>query len=574
MLSERPAQVSGPAAGKTGRQLIIEQFLADGLPYMFGNPGTVEQGFLDSLEEYPEFKYILTLQESIAVGMADGYARASGGPALVQLHSGVGLGNGIGMMYQAMRGHAPLVVIAGESGVQYDAMDAQMAADLVAMARPVTKYSTRVVHASSLLRVIRRAIKIATTAPMGPVFVSLPMDVLDTVIEEQVHPATRVRTRVRPDDEALHEAAALLASATRPLILMGDGVTFSGAQTELQQVAERLGAPVWGVNNSEINMLASHPLYQGNTGHMFGADSIRAVQDHDCVLVVGTYVFPEVFPALSGAFADGTSIVHIDLNAYEIAKNHPVDVALLGDPKTTLAALLNALEPLQDGPAHEAAQARSTSIGAAKQQARETAIAADDAHAQTEVEQGTPLQMASFMRELAKHLPADALVFDEALTNSPPITRYLPDLGPGQFFQTRGGSLGVGIPGALGLQLAHPEKVVVGFTGDGGGMYTIQALWTAAHHQIPAKFVVCNNRSYKLLKLNIEQYWSERDVPQHAFPKSFDLYPPFIRFDEMAHSMGVASELVERPEQIAPAIERMLSHQGPYLIDLVIGEGL
>src|SRR5204862_4438316 len=146
---------------------MIEQFLADGITHMFGNPGTVEQGFLDALEQFPDFHYILTLQETVAAGIADGYARATGRPTVLQLHSGVGLGNGIGMMYQAKRGHAPLVVLAGESGTQYDAMDAQMAADLVSMARPVTKWATRIVSPSSTLRVLRRAIKIAGTPPMG-----------------------------------------------------------------------------------------------------------------------------------------------------------------------------------------------------------------------------------------------------------------------------------------------------------------------------------------------------------------------------------------------------------------------
>ena len=141
---------------KTGRFAILEQLLADGITYMFGNPGTVEQGFLDALGEYPEMRYVTTLQETIAVAMADGYARATQRPTLVQLHSGVGLGNGIGMMYQAKRGGAPLVVIAGESGVRYDSMDAQMAADLVSMARPVTKWSTRVIDPSSTLRVLRQ----------------------------------------------------------------------------------------------------------------------------------------------------------------------------------------------------------------------------------------------------------------------------------------------------------------------------------------------------------------------------------------------------------------------------------
>src|ERR1700731_1381851 len=129
-------------AGKTGRTAIGEQLLADNIHYIFGNPGTVEQGFLDTLSDFPDLKYILTLQETVAVGIADGYARATKKPTIVQLHSGGGLGNAIGMMYQVQRGHAPLVIINGDAGLHYDAMDAQMATDLVAMAEPVTKWAT------------------------------------------------------------------------------------------------------------------------------------------------------------------------------------------------------------------------------------------------------------------------------------------------------------------------------------------------------------------------------------------------------------------------------------------------
>ncbi len=233
-------------AGKTGRFAILDQFLADGIHYMFGNPGTVEQGFLDALSDYQDLQYILTLQETVAVAIADGYARATKRPTVVQLHSGVGLGNGIGMMYQAKRGHAPLVVINGEAGVRYDAMDAQMAADLVAMAEPVTKWATRVVDSSSLLRVLRRAIKMAATPPMGPVFVCLPMDVLDAPNEEAVVPTSVPVTRVAPEPEQIAQMAAMLAAARKPMIIMGDGVAASGAQAELTRVAELLGAEVWG----------------------------------------------------------------------------------------------------------------------------------------------------------------------------------------------------------------------------------------------------------------------------------------------------------------------------------------
>src|SRR5262245_16461875 len=234
---------------RAGKVAMLEQFAADGLTTIFGNPGTVEQGFLDVLEQLPGFEYVLGLQETVAVGIADGYARASAGPALVQLHAGVGLGNGIGMLYQAKRGHSPLVVVAGSAGVRYDAMDAQMAADLVAMARPVTKYATRVTDPGSVLRVLRRAVKIAMTPPRGPVFVELPMDVLDAPTTELAVPV-RVPTRASaPPHEELDRAAELLLGAERPVILVGDGIAVSEAQAELTEVAERLGAPVWGVDS-------------------------------------------------------------------------------------------------------------------------------------------------------------------------------------------------------------------------------------------------------------------------------------------------------------------------------------
>jgi benzoylformate decarboxylase len=164
-------------------------------------------------------------------------------------------------------------------------------------------------------------------------------------------------------------------------------------------------------------------------------------------------------------------------------------------------------------------------------------------------------------------------VFDEALTASPEVTRHLVPRRLGQYFQTRGGSLGVGIPGAMAVKLAHPDKTVVGFAGDGGSMYTIQALWTAARYGIGAKFVICNNRSYMLLKTNILQYWREQvGVPRHQFPKSFDLYPPLIDFAGLAASMGVRGRRVERPDQVEAAVDDMLSDDQPYLVDLVISD--
>ncbi len=552
---------------RTGRFAIIEQFLADDLHFMFGNPGTVEQGFLDALGSYRDFTYILTLQETVAVGIADGYARATGRPAIVQLHSGVGLGNGIGMLYQAKRGGTPLVVVAGESGLRYDAMDAQMASDLVAIARPVTKWATRVVDPTSLLRVIRRAVKIAETPPTGPVFVALPADVLDAINDEEVRPTSPVRTRVIPEATDLGAAADILAAARDPLVIMGDGVARSGAQAELTHIAELLGAGVWGATSSEVNMDETHPLFQGHLGHMFGEHSRGIVHGADAILVVGTYLFPEVYPMLSDPFAPAARIVHVDLDAYEIAKNFPVEVGLLGDPRSTLAALARDIDARLTDANREAARSRTAAMTESRDRRDAAERDADLAARRT-----TPLHVSQFLEELARRLPADAAIFDEGLTFSPEITRYLPPRRPGSFFQTRGGSLGVGIPGAIGVKLADPGRTVVGFTGDGGSMYTIQALWTAAHHGIGAKFVILDNGAYQLLKLNIQQYWRDQGLPEGTFPRSFDLREPRMRFDQLAGAMGVAAARVETAADIGPALDAALADDAPFLIDLVVSD--
>jgi benzoylformate decarboxylase len=539
---------------RLGKTALLEQFLADGITHMFGNPGTVEQGFLDTLSDFPEMTYVLTLQETVAAGIADGYARGTGGPALLQLHSGVGLGNGIGMLYQAHRGHSPIVTIAGESGVGYEAMDAQMAADLVALARPVTKYATRVTHPDSLLRVVRRAVKIAMTPPRGPVFVALPMDVLDAPNDEPVVPTVVPSTAVVPERQLVRRAAELLVSAEHPVVLVGDGVAESGAQHQLVALVEAMGADVWSVDSSEPNIPADHPLSRGLTGHMFGPASAAAVAEADAVLVDGTYLFPEVFPDLRSPFRSGVPVVHVDLNAYEIAKNHPVDLGLVADPRLTLAALDADLTRLRlPGQVRRAAE-------------RLDRRRAERAHDSPGPDDDSVL--AVFLREVAAALPDAPIVFDEALTASPLVDRYLPGGAPGDYFLTRGGSLGVGIPGALGLKLAHPDRTVVGFTGDGGGMYTPQALWTAARHHIGAKLVVCNNRRYELLNRNIDEYWRELGVDGRRHPDPFDISTPEIDFVGLARALGTRGIRVGKPEEVPEAVERMLADDEPFLVDL------
>ncbi|GAA3433324.1 thiamine pyrophosphate-binding protein [Kutzneria kofuensis] len=528
---------------RPGTTALYEQLAADGVRHMFGNPGTVEQGFLDAAAD-SGIEYVLALQETVAVAMADGYARAGERPAVVQLHSGVGLGNGIGMLYQAMRGQSPLVILVGEAGIRYEAMQAQMAADLIGMARPVTKQALRVLDSSSLLRVLRRAVQVAMTPPRGPVVVVLPADVMDEVTTEPAMAASVPSTRVLPAPNVVAEAARLLRGGQHPLILMGDGVAASGAQAELAAVAGALRAPVWGVNSSELNMDTTHPLYGGQLGHMFGADSARVVAEADAVLVVATYLFPEVYPSLSGPFRTDASVVHIDLDPDQIAKNHPVSLGVVADPKLTLEALAVELERTAPRPLPARRRSRGT----------------------RPPEPSTLLD--HFVARLARRAPRELIVVDEALTAAGSLARHLPAQTPGRFFQTRGGSLGVGFPGAIGAKLARPGAPVIAFSGDGATMYTVQALWTAARHDVDAKFVVCNNGRYQLLDDNLEQYWREQGRPARAHPRAFDLSKPPIGFVDLAASLGVPGCQVSSVADVDEAVARMLGADGPFLVDV------
>lgn len=556
-------------ANRTGHRKLLEQLRADGLTTVFGNPGSSEEGLLAEIARTPEIRYLLVLQEAALVCMADGYAQATRRPAVVQLHTGVGLGNAIGSLYHAYRRQTPLLVLAGEAGIAYDALQAHMAVDLVAMATPVTKYAARVVHPGSLLRLLRRCVKIASTPPWGPVFLAIPQDILDQDNDEPVVPTQIPETRVVPEPALIARAAEMLAGAERPVILVGDGVSQSGAQEDLGRFAEVLGAGVWGAMASELLLPWTHPLYCGLTGHMFGRTSARIVEDADAVVICGTYVFPDVFPLLTSPFRPDAEVIHIDLDGDAIAKNHPVTLGLVSDPKLTLRLLAEALTDNMTAAQKTAARTRAEHIVADNAGARERAREQDQA-----ARESVPLHMSAFAEVLARRIPKDAILFDESLTHFPELTRWVIPSQPGSFFQTPGGTLGVGIPGAVGAKLAHPERTVIGLTGDGGAMYTYQALWTAAHNGIGAKFVVCNNRSYRLLKQNLVDYWQTLGLKPEQFPQdfppSFDIREPDLDFVGLARALGVPAQRVTQPAEIEPAVAALLDGEGPFLLELVL----
>jgi benzoylformate decarboxylase len=298
---------------------------------------------------------------------------------------------------------------------------------------------------------------------------------------------------------------------------------------------------------------------------MFGSASQPILSKVDAVLICGTTVLPEVFPSVSGVFASNATVVHIDLNGYEIGKNFPVTLGAFGDPRLTLAAIGDALDRTMSDGERRAATSRRTDAGQRRHEDQNRRLA-DDA----KVRDAEPLHMSRFAEEFAARWRG-GLIFDEALTNSPDLRRYVPLDAPGTYYQTRAGMLGTGLPGAIGLKLARPDQMVFGFSGDGGSISTIQSLATAARHHIGAKFVVCNNRSYRILKYNLREYWGElRQATDQPFPVEFDLQTPQLRFDLLARGQGVSAARVERVAEIGPALDEAFGDDGPFLIDLVL----
>jgi benzoylformate decarboxylase len=387
---------------------------------------------------------------------------------------------------------------------------------------------------------------------------SIPVDVMDDEADVTIEPTAFTRWRVGPDLAAIDEAAALLAAGQRPMLLVGDGVALSGAQAEVARVAELLGAPIYQGYSTERNVAADHPLLHTPLPFIT-SDAMRAVlARHDTLLAVGTPLFRIVFPEPGGITPPGMRIVQIDLDSWELGKNLSGVLGIKADPKAALAVLA---ERLASRPVPGAAE-RAEAIAADRRQRLEQARA-DDRRTWDE----SPISVPRLMGELAELLPPEAAVFDEATTAGGVLARYLQPPA-GRYFRARGGGLGPGLPGAVALKLAMPDRPVVGVVSDGAAMYTVSALWTAAHHRVPVTWVICNNASYRILKLNVMDYLG----PAHAERQfvAMDLTDPPLRYDRIAEALGVHGRRVERPEELRPALEEAMSLGAPALVDVGI----
>ena len=551
----------------TGKQALLEMLKAEGVEFIFGNPGTSEGPIIDLLADYPELRYVLALQESVAVGMGEAYARSTGRASFVSLHVDSGLANGIALMLDALNTGTPMVV----TSANYDIRKTnETITDLAQLVRPVTKWAVELSHPDQIPSVIRRAFNEANTHPKGPVYVGFTSNALEGMAEMNIAPSRRNFNDVRPSREGISKAASLLMDASRPMLLVGDRLSDDNALNEAVELAELMGLPVYQARGAEVAFPTTHPQYMGPLSLRVTSQR-EALQQMDLVLAVGSDPFEELFYWGDVILSPEAKLVHIDPDAGHIGRSEPTDVGIVGNCKLSLVDLITALkERLSPGDLPEM-ESRKQVVSAEREQNRmafEESMAENWDH--------RPMTPARMMSELADALPDNAIVVDDSISNRGAMRHYIQAEGRGDLRGVRGQSIGGGIGATMGTQCAHPDRPVFGIIGDGSAMMTVQGLWTAANDNIPCVFVICNNGAYRVLKVNFNVY--QQDVLQ--LPETSGgrlMYSDFTTpFDwvSISSGLGVPAERITDPTQIKPAVDRAVASGKPALLDIVIDGSL
>ena len=545
----------------TGSKALIELLCNEGVEYVFGIPGATEVLFMDALEDHPEIKYILGLHEVVVLGMAEGYARTSGKAGVVNLHTGPGLGAAMPMLFNAHLGGVPLVVTAGQQDSRLLMQEPALSGDLVRMASQFTKWSGEVLNASDIPLAIRRAFKIATHPPMGPVFVSLPQDVLGQDIDFEYGPRAQYFTRLRPDREAINRAVELLATTQTPAMILGNGVAKAWALPEVVKLAELIGARVYNPWMSEVNFPVSHPQYLGD----LDVGSLRTreiLQSVDVLVAIGIPLFRQAVYLPKPLIAPNTKVIQIDNDSWEIAKNLPVAVGIEGDIKVSVAELNDILQGRMSAQAHEGAKIRAKDIAKEKERTTEAFL-----KKALQERDHVPISVSRLMQELRDALKPDTFIVDDSWSCSGTLYRSIDFTKPKSFQRAPGGSIGWGMSGSLGVKLAAPDRPVVAVVGDGSAAWSIQSLWTAAHYNIPVTYVICANASYSQVKIMKMRLMGERAKGRFL---GTNLDEPRIDFSQLAQAMGVHGQKVERPEELREVLKSALESDKPALVEVYI----
>ena len=541
----------------SGRSAFLQLLADEGVSHLFGNPGTTELPIMEVVPDFPQLKFVLGLQEAVVLGMADGYCRASHSLAAANVHVMPGLGNAMGALYNAKFSGSPVVLTAGQQEQGHGLLEPLLYEPLVPVAQPLVKWAVEVTRAADLPRILHRAAKIALTPPTGPVFLSLPGDVLDETLEVDLGRPVRVIASSRPDDDTLAALAQRLRRASKPAILAGHELARHDAFAEAAELAERLGAPVFGDSIPySASFLSEHPAYMGALSRQ--QQQVRTLlEPYDLLICLGADLLRMSVYSAVEPLPDGLPVVHVSERAHELGKNYRTDLAVHANVKQTLKALLPLLADLPR-PHPNLVELGASNWSAQREHLRTQAMRAATA---------APMDAQVFALRLAEALPADAVVVDEGLVSTASLPRLLPMRDPRCYYGLASGGLGFAVPGAVGISLALPRRPVVAVVGDGSAMYGIQGLWTAAHEKLPITYVIANNRGYRIIK---ERLVALRKTDRFT---GMDIREPDVDFVALGQSFGLHATRVTDPADLAPVLRAAMASGRPNLIDVRVADG-
>ena len=546
-----------------GREAFLALLESEGVTHLFGNPGTTELPIMAALPDRPAMTYVMALQEALVVAMADGFSRASGTLSACNVHVAPGLGNAMGSLFNANWMGSPIVVTAGQQEQGHGLTEPMLYAPLVPIAQPLVKWAVEVNRLQDLPRIVRRAAKVAMTPPTGPVFISLPGDVLNEQDALELGQATRVDTAGRPTDEALERLADRLLAAGCPVLLAGHEVATSDALEEAAAVAEALGAPVYQQTVCDgAHFLSEHPAFMGGLSRE-QRDVRDTLAPYDLMFCMGSDVLRMSVFSETDPLPDGMALVQVGLRDWEMGKNYPAEIALRADVKETLAALAAVIGRKRGAEGAARAEAALAALGPTNWTAKREALRAKTlARADTR-----PIPPELAMLRLVDALPADAVIVEEGILSGRSIPALYPFGDSKALFGLGSGGIGFAMAGAVGVQLALRDRPVVAVVGDGSAMYSIQALWTAANANLPITYVIANNGGYRIIKERLKAFHGVEDYTGMEFRD-----PP-IDFTGLARSMGVEAHRIEDADDIGPAIAESTRRHGPTLLDVVVDDG-
>ena len=545
--------MSLPSNAISGRNAFLALLRDEGVTHLFGNPGTTELPIMHALADEPDINYVLGLQESIVVAMADGYARASGRLPAINVHVAPGLGNALGTLFTAANSSTPMIISAGQQEQGHGLTEPLLFGPLVDMAAPIVKWAVEVTRIDDLPRILRRAAKIAMTPPTGPVFISLPGDILNDFATLDLGGVTRVDTRIRPSDDALEELTNAVIDADNPVIIVGMELAMRDGLDEAARFAELLGAPVWGQTVQSASCFPSeHPAFMG---HLNRSQPLvrKNLSPYDMMICLGSDVLRMSVFSETDPVPPGIRIVQVSERDQELGKNYSTEIAVRADVGETLRALNPLLEKrLGDSRRHRIETLSETNWSAHRRVHVETAKA---------VRQESPLHPRWMMMTLAERVPANAIFVDEGITATWSFLEYRACRGPKDYFGNVSGGIGWGIAAAVGVQIAQPDRRTVAVVGDGSAQYSIQAIWTAARVKAPVIFVIVNNGGYRIIKDRLKSFHGS------DLAIGMDFVDPSINAAVIAEGYGVKSVRVSDAEAFEEALDEALAVSEPVVIE-------